>query len=1171
MKKTLFRKVLALIMVLCLVPTWGIAAWAAEGDPVTSTDADPQPVTAEYVDANVNVPSVIGAIAAPINPGGSAELEVSGPVDVVNTGGVATGVMAAAQQIGSDASVSAESVSAESASSGSDSATGVVALAQSPGPAEASVEVSGPVEASSAGDSLTVGIDAHAESPADSEVTASVSAGDVTATSTGDADTIGVYTITPPGSNANSSADATVAGNVVVTSEGDGFAAGVYAYNNGEGSSEITVSGTVTADSNGSDPENSYAIGVATSDFRGGTSTLETGNVEATSTGAGSAYGVFVHAFDEGSHSEITVGDVGAEVTGSDYPAAEGIHVNTGNSGEAVINAQNVEAEAEGSGTATGIYATASSDGNTTVTAAEKVEAEAENNLATGIDVTAKGGTVTVNAGEVDSESEHGGAYGINLNADGANTSGTVDVSGPVTVTGEEYAYGASISAFNGSTASVNTSEITVSSDPGRAFGVDLNTEGANSSATVDVSGPITVTGEEYAYGARIYALNGSTAVLNVTAAEDSEEDEALIKAKSDNGAIGIEISSYSDGTVDVTVEGNIESDGVGIYSDSSSSTHLIDVDVIGDINAAEVGIAVNGDGKTSFVIDGTVHGDDIGIELQSVTTIDNLDITVWKIDTTKIGSEDHVAAEKDETFTATETSKEVEENIHYIIKIEPSQEDIISVDGATEHEGYKYTAKQGETVAVKVSVPSGYQLTGAYGYDGGKLPLKMDPNTGNYYVLMPMGGGVLLRAKLDPIFSGGSGSSDSGYEYVYTSYTSGIQYATVKFDFNGGHDIRGHVGPIIKTVPVGTWLRLLEAPKKDGSVFELWHTDDPTVKACMPFDSFCVTGDITFITKWVGEELPYQPTEEDKILVNSLVSTALLPVTERSVEEPAPVISDTSAAIDPLSAAGSSVAEETVPEITTSPAEDAALPTAAADQNVAEAAPSVEDTEVDAATMIGAMTTLTAATEALQAATEALIASISAQAETSGAAKESDLPTEEPASDETDSVKAEEADGEESLDENANAESQPADEKASTSMDEAREELQRITEEINSAKSELKATTEELNAAKAELKATTEELNAAKEELRATMDELTEAKDALHNGAEELTAAREEFRLLLEELKSQVASSAEGEDEAAASVEPEETDTHADEPEVMNGKETTDSSVSPVEEKNNP
>ena len=53
----------------------------------------------------------------------------------------------------------------------------------------------------------------------------------------------------------------------------------------------------------------------------------------------------------------------------------------------------------------------------------------------------------------------------------------------------------------------------------------------------------------------------------------------------------------------------------------------------------------------------------------------------------------------------------------------------------------------------------------------------------------------------------------------------------------------------------------------------------------------------------------------------------------------------------------------------------------------------SVEDTEVDAVTMIGAMTTLTAATEALQAATEALISSVSVQAGTSDAARESGVP----------------------------------------------------------------------------------------------------------------------------------------------------------------------------------
>ena len=1107
MKKRLFRKVLALIMVLCLVPTWGSIAWAAEGDPVVSTDTDPQPVTAEYVDATVNAPSVTGAVAAPVNPGGSAELVVSGPVEVVNTGGNAAGAVATAQQIGSDASVSAESVYAESASSGSyDSVVGAEASAKSPGPAEASVEISGAVEASSASDGPTYGIIASASSPTDSEVNASVSAGSVTVTSTGDANTTGVFTFTPPGSNANSTASATVTGDIVVTSEGDGYAVGVYAVDRNEGSSEIKVDGNITTESNGT----GVSIGIDTFDTGGGTSTVEAENVEATSTGPSPAYGVYVRASDEGSHTDITVSDVAAEVTGPGIIPAEGIHVYTGYDGEAEVKAQNVEAEAEGSRTATGINAAAYDGGNTTVTVTEKVEAEAENNLATGIDVSAINGTVTVNAGEVEADSENGGAQGVALSSSGAGSTGTINISGPITVTGEEYATGAMISA-----------------------------------------------------------INGGTAVLNVTAAEDAEEEDALIKAKSDKGASGITIWSDSNGTVDVTVEGNIESDGVGI--NSSSSTGLIDVDVIGDINAVEVGIAVDGEGKSSFVVDGTLHGDDVGIELTNVTTVDNLDITVWKIDTTKIASEDHVIAEKEAgVLTSTETTKKAEENIHYIIKIEPSQENIISVDGATEHEGYKYTAKQGETVAVKVSVPSGYQLTGAYGYDGGKLPLKMDPNTGDYYVIMPMGGGVLLRAKLDPIFSGGSGSSDSGYEYVYTSYTSGIQYATVKFEFNGGHDIRGHVGPIIKTVPVGTWLRLLEAPKKDGSVFELWHTDDPTVKACMPFDSFCVTGDITFITKWVGEELPYQPTEEDKILVNSLVSTSLLPVTERSVEEPAPVINDTSAVTDPLPAAESNVAEETVPEITTSPVEDAALPTAAADQNVAEfaesiPAPSVKDTEleVDAVTMREAMTTLQAATEALQVAAEAMIITASAQTEPMAAAAD-------PEAAENSSPEAPETEvGEKSVSDSV-AETPTAYEETLSSLNEARTELQNILEELNAARSELKTTTEELNAAKGELKATTEELNAAKDELRTTTDELVEAKEALRTGAEELTAAREEFRLLLEELKSQSVSSAEDEEVIPVSDDAEGSNVFAEETEVVNDKDAG-TSLSSAEETNNP
>ena len=826
MKKTVFRKVLALIMVLSLIPCWGVSAWAGEGDPVSTNGTDPQPVTAGYVDVDVNSSSQSGAFASPINPGGSAEIIVNGPIDVTNSGGDATGIQANAVQIGSEASVSAESVSAESTASGNTIAIGAEANAQSPGPAEATVEVSGTVEASSAGDGATFGAYVRANSPADSVVTAEVSAGDVSATSTGNANTTGVHTVTPPGSNANSTATADV-GNVTAVSEGDGYAAGVFAANNDGGRSEITA-GDITAEANG----DNYAVGVATRDLGGGSTTLEAGNVEATSAGAGASYGVYTRTSGDGSNSDIKdVGNVVATTTGSG--TAEGIDVSVDLGGTAVVNAQDVEASAEGTGKAIGINAYGADGGTATVTVG-KVEAEAEQNetfsAARGIVVHAYDGTVSVTADEVEAEADKGFAHGINITSDGANSTGTVNVNGPITVTGQEYAYGATITAYD-----------------------------------------------------------GGTSVLNVTP-EGGSSEEALIKAKSETDASGITIWSYNDGTVDVTVEGSIQSDGIGIYSNSDSSS-LVDVDVIGDITASEVGLVFNEDGKNAFVVDGTVHGGIVGIQLQDKITSDNLDITVWKIDPSKIGAEDHVVAEKNSgEWTSTATSKEVEANIHYIIKIEPSQENIFTLDGATEHQGYKYTAKQGENVAVKVNVPGGYQLTGAYGYDGGKLPLKIDPNTGDYYVIMPMGGGILLRADLSWIGTGGSGSYSSGDEYAYASYTGNVQYATITFDLNGGHTLTGNPGPVIRSVPVGTWLRLIDAPKKDGSAFELWHTDDETVKACNPFDSFCVMGDVDFIAKWAGEDLPYQPTAEDTLLVNSLVTTSLLPVTERSVEEPIPV-----------------------------------------------------------------------------------------------------------------------------------------------------------------------------------------------------------------------------------------------------------------------------------------
>ena len=1026
MKKTVFRKILALIMVLSLIPCWGVSAWADE----IGVNAVGTTETASSVNVTTTVDDTIvkGVVA---ENGGTATIE--GDVSATND-------------------------------------------AADPG-----------------NGSIADGVDVFEYSGSTSTVTVG---GDVSAST-----------------NSETGGPADYANGVEAWADGIGSAAVV------EVTGDVSAATTGTGDATGIYTDASFYSSVDVS----------AGDVTATSSGTGDASGVFAYVSDLDTHTEITVGDVTAETTASGYSTAEGIYVETTDDGSAEINAQSVSATANGDGIASGITATGADGGVATVTVAGKVDVETDNNLARGINATASAGAVTIQAGEVESESEHGGAWGVNLDSAGTGSTGTVNVSGPITVTGEEYAYGAMISAFN-----------------------------------------------------------GGTAVLNVTAAEDTAEDDTMIKAESENGASGITIWTDNNGTVDVTVEGNIESDGIGIYSNTYGNS-LVDVDVIGDITASEVGLVFNGDGKNSSVVDGTVHGDSVGIQLQDKITSDNLDITVWKIDPSKIGAEDHVVAEKNSgEWTSTATSKEVEANIHYIIKIEPSQENIFTLDGATEHQGYQYTAKQGENVAVRVNVPGGYQLTGAYGYDGGKLPLKIDPNTGDYYVIMPMGGGILLRAALTQIPTGGSGSYSSGDEYAYASYTGNVQYATITFDLNGGHTLTGNPGPVIRSVPVGTWLRLIDAPKKDGSAFELWHTDDETVKACNPFDSFCVMGDVDFIAKWAGEDLPYQPTEEDTLLVNSLVTTSLLPVTERSVEEPTPVDAadsetlndDTPSVGDPVDVAVA-VEEEPVPvdaepapEVDEAAEEDPAETSEAVApdavepaSSVAEEAPVAAEPASESSMMIEAMTTLTAATEALQAATEALIAN------TAPAAVEAEAATEAPAAEEAKT--AEEAGVEDAADVEISAEAaeeeQPAVEETSSSMDAAREELQRITEELDAAKSELRATSAELDTAKGELKATTEELNAAKDELRATTGELVEAKDALRSAADELNAAREEFRLLLEELKAQVpAAEAEEGAESSPAADAAEEEASAENAETLKVDAAAESEPSAAEESGN-
>ena len=90
-------------------------------------------------------------------------------------------------------------------------------------------------------------------------------------------------------------------------------------------------------------------------------------------------------------------------------------------------------------------------------------------------------------------------------------------------------------------------------------------------------------------------------------------------------------------------------------------------------------------------------------------------------------------------------------------------------------------------------------------------------------------------------------------FDWVDTGYTgtTNTEKASVSFNLNGGKTVDGKEGPIVREVPVGTWLRLLDAPVKDGAKFERWQCSDESVTVTEPGKSFKVEGSVSFEAIW--------------------------------------------------------------------------------------------------------------------------------------------------------------------------------------------------------------------------------------------------------------------------------------------------------------------------------
>ena len=568
----------------------------------------------------------------------------------------------------------------------------------------------------------------------------------------------------------DSAADVTVGTgiNLNISATGNGGAEGINA--NAREGAEATVTvenGDIIAANN-----TGYATGVnATAETGGETTVAVTGDTTAIS-GADTALGVQAIARGEdgdGTGSEITVtGSVEAISAGEGN--SSGVHTEADIGSAAITVTEDVSAYAQTKGNAYGV-STENHNGESSITVEGDIEATTNDGAAYGIlahsisdDASANTASSTVEVGgTVTADAVGAPAYGVYALAVEDGTT-SITVGDEITSTADKgTATGITAGAVGGDVEV--TVEGNVTADGFDARGIVAGGEG--STAEVTVNGDVTATGVSTAAGILATGGEGSETTIqvegDVTASSDGDEATAIDAASAENSEITI------------TVGGTVKSDETGISVTAEGGT--VNVAVAGDVDAGKTGLIVEGndsDASIDILVEGTISGAENAVMVDGVTA-DNMKLTVWKIDYTGETAVIPVkAADETADAKASEAAAAVEESILYIIKLEqPKTGGNVSLDGTTESHGFD-TAKEGETVTLKAD--AGYSIVGAYNGETTKVTLMKDEN-GDYYVVVPKGGGVYLTVETqqakqesdEPATTEGDKSSAPSYTFTVT------------------------------------------------------------------------------------------------------------------------------------------------------------------------------------------------------------------------------------------------------------------------------------------------------------------------------------------------------------------------------------------------------------------
>ena len=518
--------------------------------------------------------------------------------------------------------------------------------------------------------------------------------------------------------------------NVTVDGDMETVGTGAYIDNMGEaiGDASLTAGDVTVTGRDGLEEGDMLGINV---DAGGGEVTIEAGNIEVTAPTEGGyfgAEGLYVFAEGDAVVTVTKVGDIVAEGV-----SAAGIIVDYSEMSDE--EDETPEAEKEKG------EIIIQDAGDITVTShGQNATGFCSDNDGTVIE--ARIGDVTADA-EPEAESAEGGdkeedyynkpcTSGIGIQAEVSGGETTIEA-GTVTAEGDFAAYGITTSVYYGG-------------DGGMSGGV----RGEGSVLNVSADGvSATVTGTD-----DVYMALGVCA--DVTSGEANFEiGEGGVTAKGDN-SYGVYLTLQDGATVTLTSEGDVSGESGGIIIDSF-------------MNEED-----DRPNNADIFVDGTIAaGEEGAIIAEFANAEDNISVTVWQAELNGDGAvvgtydysydkefyanspEDLAEVEKREAESKA-IAADIEKNINYIILVEqPAAGGTLSAtdkDGAALAKSHERdVAKEGDKVLLKVSPNDGYELTGAYNGKGEKTALLKD-EAGNFYIIVPKGGGVYLTAILEQI-----------------------------------------------------------------------------------------------------------------------------------------------------------------------------------------------------------------------------------------------------------------------------------------------------------------------------------------------------------------------------------------------------------------------------------